>query len=766
MPTFAQETGSPSGAADASDAKTQSENQLQEVIVTANRRRQNNQDVPIAINAVTAQQFASAHITSSEDLGMLVPGLNMDAGISIVSPFIRGVGTSAASLGTENSVLTYVDGVLIADPDASLLTLNDIQEVEVDKGPQGTLFGRNATGGVINVTTKSPSQAFQDDSTVTYGNYNTITADEYVTGGLSDNLAGSLSAYYSDQGTGWGKNLYTGSDVWKANNRSIRGKLLFTPGERDKITLIGDYGVLNSSDTEVILPGTYTNWGPGSTTAAQRPDMAALVASGAVTPDFLVGEPTTHPPGSIFNIDSIVNPSARWWQWGESLTWEHEFDALTLKYIGASRDYRQNNTWSPASLPSPQQVAGWGNGNSELTQELQALSAPANPIQWVAGVFFLHQSLSYLSPFFIEGTSISATSGGAPFARTNFTGDQSILSYAPYGQVTAPLPLISNTNLTLGVRYTHDVKTLTGGIFFNLAAPGASPYLGFATPPGPTFTVPGSIAGQGTFVRTTYRVALDHHFSDDVLGYVSYNTGFKSGGFGMIPPTVPAYKPEYLDAWETGLKTELLDHRLRWNTSVFLYRWTDMQVTIFENASAVTANAAQAKMYGLDSDLQARVSEHLTVSAGIEELKAYFSSYANAASDIPLSAAEGGGTLATVVIATGNSLPFAPDVTLNVGGQYLIPLPSGALALSTTYYYNSGFRTTPDNLLGQSRYNLLNAQAKWIAPDGRTSVAIWGNNITNAVYGPEVRAGGNPGGYVVADLQAPRTYGVTLEYQY
>lgn len=159
-------------------------------------------------------------------------------------------------------------------------------------------------------------------------------------------------------------------------------------------------------------------------------------------PGVVVGQSATHDPGSIYNVDTLVDPMQRWWQWGESLTWEHEFGDFNVRYIGASRDYRMDNIWPLNPVPTPQQVAGWGTGTSELTQELQVLSAPSSPIQWVGGVLFLHNTVKYLSPFFIEGTSISGTNGEAPFSRINFTGEQSTISYAPYGQMTAPLPFL------------------------------------------------------------------------------------------------------------------------------------------------------------------------------------------------------------------------------------------------------------------------------------------------------------------------------------
>jgi iron complex outermembrane recepter protein len=755
----------PAASAGSTQAANENNGELEEITVTANRRAENLQNVPIAITAVTASQFAQANITSTADIGMLVPGLNFQVGELNASPYIRGVGTSAANAGADNSVQTYVDGVLISGFNGGLQALNNIEQIEVDKGPQGTLFGRNTTGGVVNITTKTPTQEFHSDSMVSYGNYNTLSATEYVTGGIASNLAADLAAYYSNQSDGWGKNLFTGSDVYKENDKAARTKWVFTPTGQDTVTLTADYSVLISSvmGAETIIPGTYTNWGPGTTTAAQRPDMAAGVASGAILPSFVTGTPTTHPPGSPYNVDVSVNPYARWWQWGGSLKWNHDFGPVSLNYIGAYRDYRENLIWSPSPTAGVQQIAGWGNGTTELSQELQVLSAKSSPIHWVGGIFFLHDAVKYVDPFFIEGSSIAGvTAPGSDFSRVNFYGEQSTVSYAPYGQVTFPIPFVPRTDLTLGARYTHDTKDVTGTTTFNTGPL----YLGFLPPANQPQTNVGSIAGEDTFTKTTYRVALDHQFTDDVMAYVSYNTGFKSGGYNMIPPSPQAYNPETLGAWETGLKTEFLNRRLRLNASAFYYNWSDLQVTVYENTSAVTVNAAKARLYGLDLDLQAKPTDALTVSGGFELLKDYFTSYPDAIFNVPQSLAQGGGTIGVVESAKGNKLPYAPDATANISVDYRIPLPMGTLGLNVSDYYSTGFRTTADNFIGQRAYDVLNSQIEWALPDRHTSFAVWGKNLTDKIYATQVRANNNPGGFQVQTLAAPRTYGVSVRYAF
>jgi len=316
--------------------------------------------------------------------------------------------------------------------------------------------------------------------------------------------------------------------------------------------------------------------------------------------------------------------------------------------------------------------------------------------------------------------------------------------------------------LTVGGRYTRDAKEISGTTTFN-----AGPlYLGFLSPADQPEINVGSIAGKDTFTKTTYRVALDHQFTDDVMGYVSYNTGFKSGGYNMIPPSPQAYNPEKLTALEAGVKTEFLNRKVRLNMSAFYYDWSDLQVTVYENTSAVTVNAAKARLYGLDVDFQARPTDALTLSGGFELLKDYFTSYPDAIFNVPQSLAQGGGTIGVVESAKGNKLPYAPDVTTNISADYRIPLPLGTLDRNVSNYYSTGFRTTADNFIGQRSYDVLNSQIEWAFPDRHTSFSVWGKNLTDKIYATQVRANNNPGGFQVQTLAAPRTYGVSFRYAF
>src|ERR1700722_4475630 len=215
---------------------------LEEVTVTANRRQESMQNVPLSITAANAKTLAASGITSTSDLSELTPGLVVNVANGWVEPFIRGVGTTANSTGLSSPVAIYVDGVYYAAPTGTLFSFNNIAAIEVDRGPQGTLFGRNATGGVIQVTTKDPSQTPLLDVQAGAANYRTWTGDVYATSGVTDTLAGDIAVHYSKQDEGYGVNLYpgTGQDVYANREADVRSKWLWTPTDRDKITVALD----------------------------------------------------------------------------------------------------------------------------------------------------------------------------------------------------------------------------------------------------------------------------------------------------------------------------------------------------------------------------------------------------------------------------------------------------------------------------------------------------------------------------------------------
>jgi len=226
----------------APEAQSNDNAALAEITVTAQRRGENLQSVPISVNAIDAEHLQASGVSTTQDLGMVTPGLSMEQATGSLQPHLRGVGTSANGPGIESPVAIYVDGVYYANAPSSVLTLNDIDRVEVLKGPQGTLFGRNSTGGLVQVVSKDPTQEFSGNEQVSYGNYQDVIDTLYVTGGLTDKLASDLSLHYEHQGEGYGNNIYDGSQVDQVNYEyDLRNKYLLQVGDTTQARLSLDY---------------------------------------------------------------------------------------------------------------------------------------------------------------------------------------------------------------------------------------------------------------------------------------------------------------------------------------------------------------------------------------------------------------------------------------------------------------------------------------------------------------------------------------------
>ena len=694
--------------------------QVGDIVVTAQRRAENLQRVPIVITAVDNEQLVRAGVTSLPTLGTIAPGLNArTSGGGVFQPSIRGIGTSSNVV--ENPVALYIDGVYLPNQNEGNQELPDVEQVAVLKGPQGTLFGRNATGGVIQITTRRPSHELDIRAKAEVDNYATLRGGVFVSGGLASGVAASVSADYAHQGNGWGKNLTTGNDTFRLDHSlSLRGKLLVEPGPDTSLLLIGDY-LDRKAYTYTFVPY------PG--TAFIRPLPGAY------------GRQDTYSP---------VDPYAAFTGGGVSLTAKHDFGPAELVSISAYRRGNTNYLFDNVPTGTPIFYVGVGEGhqpNRSFTQELQLNSIGKGRITYTVGLFYYHNSNAnlpivrqFFPPFY------GALVGPPTANQTTVTnGRERTESAAPFAQVG--FKLLPDTNLTLGGRYTYERRTLDGNATLNRYN-------------GTSVTVP--YAPQPLTIRKpTWRVALDHQFTPDVLGYLSYNRGIKSGGFNILNPANPAYLPERLDAFEAGYKTELFDRRLRLNIGGFYYNYSNLQVTQFVGVSQTIVNGAKARLYGVDVDFNARLTPELSINGGFELLHARFTSYPNAVGSLPRPT--GGATLFPVN-ASGNRIPQSQEFAGTLTIDYRKPVSFGELDASVTANHNGSYKFEADNFLTQGAYTLLSASLGWQSRDKRYSLTVWGRNLLDEIV---LNNGTSQAiGYPVSYGQPPRTFGVTGRLRY
>jgi len=698
--TWAQEASSP-------DAEQQSSSgQLQDIVVTAQRKAERLQDVPISINAITGDSMTSRGVTDTFALQTVVPGLSITRVATVSTPYLRGVGSDGANPNQEASVATYVDGVYYAAPFGNLFSFNNIDRVEVLKGPQGTLFGRNATGGVIQIITRRPSHDASAEIYGGYANYDTYEAGGYATAGLTDSVAMDVAVQYRDQQDGWGRNTVLDVDTFKGKEFAVRSKLLFTPGDSTEITLTGDYAYSRNSFN------TYNR-------AAGIPDADGVVRN----------------PGRYeTNGDALSDAKTR--QRGLALRVEQDLDFASLVSISA---YRKSNGYnlfdydtSPISIVSP---ATLYQKVETFSQEVQLISQSGSTFDWTIGAYYFDSKPEYL-PSRLCGVGI------VPTGCLDIYGLQHTKSFSGYAQGT--LNVTDATRITGGIRFTHETQKLTGGFqtYDNVAGATSGPYT--AAP-----------ALKQKFSEPTWRIAVDHELSQDVKVYASYNRGLKSGGFNLQGPGAPGYDPEFLDAYEVGVKSELLDRRIRLNVAGFWYDFKDIQVAAIQGVTAVTSNAAKARMKGIDADFAFVISPELTINANGAYVDGKFRNFPDPAI-YPASITDPAVTLAN---AAGLPTTRTPKFTGSVGFDYVVPVSIGKIALSSNLYHNSGFSWEVANRYRQKSYELLNASISWTSQDEGLSVRLWGQNLTDAKYQAQGVSA------AVGDLRsfaAPRTYGVTL----
>ena len=711
MPAHALAQTAPQPAAQS----TQDTDTIGDIVVTAQRRAERLQDVPIAITALSSDQLAASGVTDITKLNTITPGLYIQASTGFVSPHIRGIGTSAGGAGLENSVAVYVDGVYMASQSGSLLSLNNVSRIEVLKGPQGTLFGRNATGGLIQIVTRDPTQNFTADFSAGYGNYDTFTSSAYISGGIAPNLAADIAGQVTTMGKGYGTNIVTGNDVYRTKfDGAVRSKWVLTPTDLTTVKLALDYERRT-----------------GNMSISSRQVEGIKPAFGAA-----YNIPT-------WDINSDFDPYQRLKGGGASLDIQQDIGGVQLESITAYRKSRYTIGFDTDLTPTPAQTLTLSVLNDrQISQEFKLQSDKASKIQWVVGAYYFNANAE-LDPNVLQlGGPAIPPPPAPPITQISGYSKLTTRAWAGYGQATVPLG--DRTNLTGGFRYSTERRT----IFSTQAATLINGAV--INPFGPDTTQ------HQTFSAPTWRVSIDHKLDDNDMIYASYNRGFKSGGYNARNPSAPAFKQEKLDAYETGIKSTLLDRLLQVNVAAFYYKYNNIQVSRFEQNNIFIYNGAGAEIYGVDLDLQLHPTRELTIDGGVSVLHDRFTSFPDADRYTPNPL---GGSIRSTVSAKGNRLPITPDATFNLNAHYDHATQSGIWSVDVGGYYNSGFYGQPDNVLKQGKYALLDGSIGWKTSDKRYGVRLWGKNLTNH---PVSTALGQSDTSAIVQYDAPRTYGITL----
>jgi iron complex outermembrane recepter protein len=707
--------------------------QLEEVVVTAQKRSENLQETPVAVTALSADTLRERNVQTTQDLMQVTPGLQIatqtagDGGGS-ATYFLRGMGQQRSGNGQEPAVGIYVDDIYYPSLEGTIFNIIDLQQVEVLRGPQGTLFGRNTIGGAINYTTQKPGDQFEATATATGGSY-----------GRND-ITGVLNVPISSM----------------VEVRLTLGRLQSS-------------GYVRQQDGAPDAGGTYTEMGRLQV-RVKPTDTLTIDLTAQDSRQYLDGFPYNMPgpivPGPLFPSWWNLNPTHAGNLYGNQFASQCTYCQAGT---GATREYSETRSpngtfvvnWDVTGDLSIKSLTGWtrvDNSNfsdpdgsplplfqnylstddTATSEELQVNGKNfASRLVWVAGLYYYHEVLNE-SPASYATQALPPPVPGIPLqfvgiGTTTQDPASTRTTDATAAYVNATYHLFEKFSLLGGFRYSDDVKNAT--------------------------TV-GFDPAHGNFSSNTWLAGLQYQWTDEIMSYAKVSTGFRSGGFNPAGGNPPApfieFQPENDKSYEVGARMDFFDQRLRINPTAFYNDWTNIQVqsavpVIGEGLALVLQNAGTAHTYGFELEAEGKVTDNLLVFGNVATLSAHYESVGNASG-----------------VTVNSQFERAPAVTYAIGGTYTCDLPASAKLRSTlNWSYEGAQHSTPtdaDYLILPS-YGLLNARLEYGAATHWT-LAAFGTNLLNKTYyvgGVNYSANVGSAHY---DLGVPREWGVSARYRF
>ncbi|MEX2126008.1 MAG: TonB-dependent receptor [Woeseia sp.] len=749
-----------SGAALAQGASEGRSQQLEEIVVTARKREENVQDVPISISAFSGDQLGFLGIEDLSEIDRVTPNLQFDStaavsGSTIASTvFIRGIGQTDFTLNSDPGVGIYLDGVYIARSVGGLLDLVDIESVEVLRGPQGTLFGKNTIGGAINIRSRRPAADQAGYVDFEFGNFDRRNIKAGVDAAISDTIVAGLSVGFMEQDGYQHRLLQPGTEDLGNVNRSVtKARSIWTPSDQFEIDLAFDHSRGREQSVPqsvlVIEPGTGAPFLPAAaglipgTTPQIRPGFEGQF----VGDDLFSGLFVTNDP----EITYYAGPSRSDFDiYGTSATVTFDIGELTVKSISAYRDV--DSHFARDSLSSPFLVADTEDDyeQEQFSQELQ-VSGDLPSGNFVAGAFYLAEEGTNSN---LVATSIGDLgSGGA-------VDNESVAVFAQ-----ANFNFTDRLGTTLGVRYTDETKRFSPGFKggpqqFVTNANG----LALGLPP----TVPLILDGiyESSSDKTDVTLALDYNFAEELMVYGSYTTGFKAGGFSQRigpGPGIPApdFRPEEVSVYELGFKWLGLNQRLRLNVAAFTTDYEDVQITpIFEGIGPVTRNAGEAEINGLEVEWALVPNENWEFRGGIGLLETEYTSL-TPESQVNLNV-DG-----SPILTLSSELAKSPDVSAHaILARHWITEGGGTISAQADWSYTSEMYNDVLNAaeLQRDDLHLIGGTLSYASPGENWLVMLRGVNLSNEEYiiaGNAERFAGNIG-YTQGTYARPREYWISI----
>lgn len=751
-------------------AQSESENQAEDrdtIVVTAQKKAENVQDVPIAITALNAAALAAARVEDSKDLQFNAPNVTLSANRNIT---IRGVGSASYGGTGDTNIGVLVNGVFLQSG-SSFGEFFDMERIEVLRGPQGTLFGRNTTGGVINFVTRRPTDQFEGYVEIQGESPRGVRANAAINIPLADGLYQRFAANYINR-DGYTKNLVDDTMVDGRNQFTLRSSTRFEPSDATTVDLTLTYFREDSNRQEAVkslcTPDPTFGCSPNSVSAAFPTNNFLIdnfLLGGRVRAGTYAANPT-----SLREVRIDVKPFQKAEDFLATLEINQELGDLTLTSVtglrdgnnSSERDFDQGyrpNAFNPGTFGT-HVIPDAGNGNGVMTyllsgrpvtttdyrtsqtgggtrkqfsQELRLASRFDGAFNFIFGGFYLNsRSSGYVDTW----TPANRTFGAVSKFDTRLG---QVKSYAVFGE--AYVDLAENLKLTGGLRYTHDekhIETASGTFALN-------PYF----------------IGDAEFDKVTGRAILNWNptlsFTQDTNVYLSFSRGFKSGGFNPGNNTIPVFESEVIDAYELGIKNTFMDGKGRLNLALFNYEYSNLIVGNLVGTAVANTNIPKSRVRGLEAELVYTPIEPLRLEASLGLLNA------TVRSDYRSSDPSRGGALFQI---QGNQLPNAPRRTLKLAAEYTIDTGSDwTVRPRVDFYSQSGFHSREFNVPADrvGSWSQLDASIQ-IANSGKDwSVTAFVKNLTNEDSITWLEVNSNlVGSFRSAFLLDPRTFGLSL----
>ena len=777
---------------------------FEEVVVTARQREEKAQTVPIPITALSAEQLVTRNLMEIRDLEKISPNTSIDYSSvngNAIQVFIRGIGQTNWSGTQDPKIGMYVDGVYLSRPQGALVDFNDVERVEVLRGPQGTLFGRNTTAGLIHIINNRPStDGFESDITLGAGNDGQSNYGLVVNAPLSENWAARLSLS-GQQADGVIINSFTGKDRGNEDSTNTRFALRY---QGDKLDALLSYSNFEADERG---PLGSCEW------HATDDPFVALGRGGVLSLATIFGTFNSVRENCIgttrdVSIDTTNNENIRADVDNVVLNLSYDFGSMTLNSITSKRDIEHfNGTWGwvMGNGPGSNMLEILNNyGDTEAMSQEIRLSGVSDSVEWVVGAYWFEEETDEsldvplfrdvmapdpaVWPFFYApdgagGTLGAAALGAQLYGSRSQTYDVTNENRAFFAEVT--FSLNEKWDLTVGARRTTDDRDFTRiQTLFN-----GQPDPFYFCPGMPVVELAPGVVAAGSdrcrqtvsYSKTTPRVIASYQASDDVMFYGSYSLGYSSGGFNQDTRMRP-YLPETADNYEFGMKSDLLDGRMRFNATVFHNEYKNQQLTVGRlvdgQPTADLINAQQATLSGVEIETMARLSDSLTFTATMGYIRGDYDEFTVmdnvtvVSGDGSLSSQEVERDLSDTEFGSGPSYSFdlglMHNMSLGDSGELMTSI--GATFKDATDYT---LNNTPSSQ--QPSYWVVDGRMTWFMANDKTSVSLWVNNLFDKDYvttmldqAGDIQIGGIDQGLGMSASYwgEPRRYGLELKHRF